>query len=942
MTQTPVIELSAMHSLRPRAGTVLEILEGEVLVFAVDSSGRRIPLANVPAGDVVIGCAPTSEGIEMLVTGVPGTKVRQRESPINVVAVQPFETWIRKLAEATAGDRWPTKLIAIASAGSMVAPGENIGSGRHETGLPWVQQVGGVATMCGLKSTTLTPDDPMFPLPGNAWLRAGLRCRIQEVMAPAGAEELLAAAATWGRLALQAVSERRNVSDIRTEERIEARELRADDADQEAVDVLVLAAGASEKPPRFSDRRQSERIAAAVRVARHAGLPVTDVGVLRAVEEVSSGRDAVDAVAGVCSARAREIRLQPGWLRTEGSPLIVQATVGDEHGAQTYALVWQRGWVLVDVEGEATPVTDEIAGQMERRAVELLGVLPSKPSTLGDLMRLGLKGSGREWVVVGLVTTLLTGLAFLTPFFFGQLANLFIGAQPTSAYVALFTLLLLIVLAGATWQAVRSLSLLRARSRSMAIATGSLWDRIMRLPARWHSGYPLGDRMAQSNAVSNASTAFPDETMVRLLDSAIIIGSLGAIATTNLVMLAALGGLMALQLIFVTFFLQQSSHRARERVAASAAATGLLIEMLKAVNRLRVSGAESRAFLRWARVQALFVRADQSLRKIGMLQGTVLAVWPVLAILVVVAVTAATGATFADFITAQTAAAAATVAIASLAVSGSAALVARQSLLKAVPVLEAVPEGGGAGIQPGVIQGGFEVRDLVFRYEPELPAALDQVSVSIKPGEHVAFVGPSGCGKTTLMRVILGLEDPESGVMLVDGRDMSALDRMAVRRQIGSVLQSALLLPATIKENVAMGRPLTQAQVWEALDQAGVGDDIRQLGMGLDTPVVDGGGTLSGGQRQRVLIARALAGNPRILVLDEATSALDNVTQAVIVQTLDSLQVTRVVVAHRLSTIRQADRIVVMDAGRITDQGTYDELMSRPGAFRDLAERQEA
>lgn len=920
----------------------MEILDGEVLVFATDVAGRRIPLTAVPAGQQVIGCAPTPDGIEMLVTGVPGTKVRYHEGAHDAVSTASFDTWIRTLADVTAGDRWPAKLVPIALAGSMVAPGESIGSGRHETGMPWVQQVSGAATMCGFKAATLTPDDPALPLPGSAWLTAELRCRIQEASAPTGTAELLEAAATWGRLAMQAATERRAMGDMRTEERIEARELRADDADQEAVDVLVLAAGASEKPPKFSDRRQSERIAAAVRVARHSGLPVTDVGVLRAVEEASSGRDAIDAIAGVCSARAREIRLQPGWLRREGSPLIVQALLGDERAPQTYALMWQRGWVLVDVDGDVTPVTDHIAEHIDRKAIELLGVLPSEPSTLSNLVRLALKGSGREWVAVGLVTALMTGLAFLTPFFFGQLASLFIGAQPTSAYVALFSLLLLIVLAGATWQAVRALSLLRARSRAMAIASGSLWDRMMRLPARWHSGYSLGDRMAQSNAVTNASAAFPDETMVRLLDSAIIIGSLGAIATTNIVMLAALAVLMAIQIVFVTFFLQRSSRRARERIVASATATGMLIEMLKAVNRLRVSGAESRAFLRWARVQAIFVRADQSLRKIGMLQGTVLAIWPVLAILVVVAVTAATGATFANFITAQTAAAAATIAIASLAVSGTAALVARESLVKAVPALEAIPEGGGSGIQPGIIQGGFEVRDLVFRYEPDLPAALDHVTVSIKPGEHVAFVGPSGCGKTTLMRVILGLEDPESGVMLVDGRDMAALDRMAVRRQIGSVLQSAVLLPATIKENVAMGRPLTQAQVWEALDQAAVGDDVRQLGMGLDTPVVDGGGTLSGGQRQRVLIARALAGNPRILVLDEATSALDNVTQAAIVQTLDSLKVTRVVVAHRLSTIRHADRIVVMDQGRVTDQGTYDELISRPGAFRDLAERQEA
>jgi ABC-type bacteriocin/lantibiotic exporter with double-glycine peptidase domain len=262
-------------------------------------------------------------------------------------------------------------------------------------------------------------------------------------------------------------------------------------------------------------------------------------------------------------------------------------------------------------------------------------------------------------------------------------------------------------------------------------------------------------------------------------------------------------------------------------------------------------------------------------------------------------------------------------------------------LRKAEPTLTTVPEGGGEGQQPGRLSGAVEVRDLVLRYAPGLPPALDHVNLSVAPGEHVAIVGPSGCGKTTLMRAVLGLEEPESGVISVDNKDMSMLDRVAVRRQIGSVLQSSTLLPATIRENVAMGRTMTREQVWAALQEAAVKADVQQLAMGLDTPVSDGGGTLSGGQRQRILIARALAGTPRMLVLDEATSALDDLTQAQVVAALEDLRITRIVVAHRLSTIRKADRIVVMEAGRVVDEGTYSELLSRPGLFADLVARQE-
>jgi ABC-type bacteriocin/lantibiotic exporter with double-glycine peptidase domain len=166
------------------------------------------------------------------------------------------------------------------------------------------------------------------------------------------------------------------------------------------------------------------------------------------------------------------------------------------------------------------------------------------------------------------------------------------------------------------------------------------------------------------------------------------------------------------------------------------------------------------------------------------------------------------------------------------------------------------------------------------------------------------------------------------------------MDRSAVRRQIGVVMQSSALLPGTVRDNVELGRGLTDEEVWAALDRAAVGDDVRGMPNGIHTVVVEGGSGISGGQRQRILMARALAGDPRILVLDEATSALDNVSQAAVVQNLDRMSITRIVVAHRLSTIRRADRIAVLNEGRIVQSGSYDDLIAVEGPFRTLVERQ--
>ena len=933
--------LTAVDTLHPSPGEIVEVVQGEVLVFATGSDGHRTPLCTAQAGSIVVGCDPADDGARLLITGLPGTEVRVTGLDIGDIGLDQIEAWLDLLGESLTRGRWPASLVPIASAGSMLAPGESVGRQRDDRHLTWVRVTTGSANLCGMDEAVLDSNSPAIPLPHGTWLRAGLRCRIVEAPTPETPDEWREALNVWGRLTVSAVERRAHREDLAAALERQAVDQRAGAAIHKGVDLLTTAVGARERPPVLADEMQSRQLFAAVITARASGLTVTDQAVLRAVEEVESGRDPANAIAGVADARPRPITLEAGWHRREGTPKYVQLTQVQSRTTEPRALVWRRGWVLIDSEGEAQSVDEDLAARVDRRAIEFLPVLPPRPSSLRDLARLSTRGSRREWVAVGFVTGLVALMTFFTPFLLGQLPTLFVTNAPTTAYAAIFIALLLIVLAGAAWQAVRALALLRARSRSVAIASGAVWERIMRLPAPWHGKHKLGDRLNQASSANSASAAFPDETVIQLLNTAAVFGALLAIATTGPALLAALLVVFALQALVVAMFLRATGSRASERITASADASGRLIEILKAIPRLRVSGAESRAFLRWAQLQAEFAKADLGLRRIAMSEGVVIAAWPVFTLIVIVSVIGLTGGTFGQFITAQTAAVAGTVAISAFAMSGGAAVVARQSLLKTRPTLEAIPEGGGEGVQPGTLSGSIEVRDIVFRYAPDLPPVLDKVSLSVQPGEHVAIVGPSGCGKTTLMRIILGLEDAESGMLLIDGRDLSGLDRPAVRRQVGSVLQSATLLPGSIRENVSMGRPMIQDEIWAALDAAFVADDVRKLAMGLDTPVSDGGGTLSGGQRQRVLIARALAGRPRVLVLDEATSALDNVTQAGIIAALDQLSITRIVVAHRLSTIRNADRIFVLEDGHLVDSGTYDELTSRPGPFRELAARQE-
>src|SRR5208283_1441868 len=202
--------------------------------------------------------------------------------------------------------------------------------------------------------------------------------------------------------------------------------------------------------------------------------------------------------------------------------------------------------------------------------------------------------------------------------------------------------------------------------------------------------------------------------------------------------------------------------------------------------------------------------------------------------------------------------------------------------------------------------------------------------------------GPSGSGKSTLLNLLLRFETPHSGSIRLDGRELSSLDITAVRRQIGVVTQDGRIMAGSLFENICCGGVNTMDHAWEAARAAGLAEDIEAMPMGMHTVVSEGGGNLSGGQRQRLLIARALVLKPSILIFDEATSALDNRTQAIVTDSLNRLKATRIIVAHRLSTIRNANRIYVIEKGRVVQQGRFEELAKAPGLFSRLVSRQTA
>ena len=255
--------------------------------------------------------------------------------------------------------------------------------------------------------------------------------------------------------------------------------------------------------------------------------------------------------------------------------------------------------------------------------------------------------------------------------------------------------------------------------------------------------------------------------------------------------------------------------------------------------------------------------------------------------------------------------------------------------------LDNEPESSQGKIRPEKISGRIDIDNLIFAYEKGEPNVLDGLSIHISPGEYVGVVGASGGGKSTLLKMLLGFLTPDKGKIYYDNMDLATLDKRELRKNMGVVLQSDSLISGSIADNLSIMAPgLKQKRMMEMLEKVGLKDDIEQMPMGLNTVLDAENPTISGGQKQRLIIARALAADPRIVLFDEATSALDNITQSMVCETLKNLEATRIVIAHRLSTVMHCDRILVLDKGKIAEEGTYEELMARNGIFARMAKRQ--
>ena len=643
--------------------------------------------------------------------------------------------------------------------------------------------------------------------------------------------------------------------------------------------------------------------------------------------------------------RARRVRFtaEDDWWRGDSNAMLA-FRAGDGRPVALLPGRFGRYREFDPVSKRRVRITAERAGALRQEAWMFYRPLPSGNVKPADLLGIALHGSAADLARLA-IAGLPGGLIKLLPALaVGIVANHIVAGGSAGTLYAVAAAVAGFGLLGALLHLLQSTAMMRLEGRSASRVEAAFWDRLMRLPPSVLHRRPSGDLAMSGMTFQNLRDGLQGVVADSLLSVLFLLPVFGVIFFYDTALgIVALAFSVVSLLITVLLGLRQISPYGR-MIGAARRVTGRLFQIVGGIGKLRVENAEGSAFAMWARDYREQKRAEVELGALEAHSRAFGAALPFLAGGALLFAAVAVGdrnLPVGDFLVVYTVFIAFQSAIARLGESFGTVAAMLPAFDQMRPLLAAIPESESEG-EPVEYLGGDILFDRVsFRYDSDGPLVLDDVTIRARAGEFVAIAGESGAGKSTLFRLALGIDRPTAGAVYYDGRDLRHLNLKQVRRKIGAVPQSVGLHPQDLWDNlVGHHEDVENEEVWRAVRIADVEDQIRGMPMGMMTMVGTSGAVLSGGESQRITIARSVIGSPRIVLFDEATNWLDNESQAKVMRNLTALTSTRIVIAHRLSTLEQADRIYVLQAGKVVQSGSFGELMEVDGVFRELVRRQ--
>ena len=639
----------------------------------------------------------------------------------------------------------------------------------------------------------------------------------------------------------------------------------------------------------------------------------------------------------------RELKLEGEWYKNRGETCIV-AGPGRR---PMLCLPRSKGFrVLYDPETDTyTPVTRDVAANIGVKGLVFCRTLPPEKLGIADLIRFCVKGINKGELLLSFFVLLIGAWAgAAVPLAGWKMIDMFVqGGQLAEGTWKPALLLAGLTVLYAVFTVIFRLIRSKIAGKTAFDAENVLFHRVFNMPGEFFRRFDsvdLAGRILSAGAAVDAAVLYVFSGTGSLINVTAVLAAV-YLCSRKLVLAGAVFTLavVVISVLAAGFGSKYSSGSVRlEGEAAS-----MMNQFISGISRIRSAGAEEKAVFEYL---GRFIKLRESRMKYSR-AGTV----PALAVI------GAGGACFAfgfrfiqsstgtgsEFSPGATAAFCLLTAMLFIHAARLGRTVFRALRLKAdfkrvLPLLETVPEHSANAVSAAGITGAIQLQNVSFSYSPDSPRVLSGIDLTIKAGEYIGIAGPSGCGKSTLLKLLLGFETPSSGRICYDRSDLSALDRHSLRRQTGVVLQEDRLISGNIRDNICVTAPgASEERIRSAIDAAGLKEDLEKLPMGLNTILSEDGSNVPDGVLQRILIARALINSPKILIFDEATGALDDKAEKQVLETLKSLSCTRIAVTHRLSSVRDCDRIVMLSGGRIAEQGTWQELIRSGGEFSRLA-----